>query len=311
MTVHDPLLKTQQVAEALGVSVSTIKRWVDAGLLRASRTVGKHRLVAYSEALRFAGDQKLPTERLKAMASIGPTIKSLGLNDRTAESLIQALGTGDTRRARSIIHSAYAAGRDAAELADQLIRPVMERIGSGWAAGTVDVYQEHQATQAVASALTELAERLARSQEGLAPLALGATPEGDPYTLPLTLGELVIREAGWNVRNLGPNLPLRSLGRAAQEYQPRLIFLSVSQVSDVDRFVREYEEFYNSAAGAGAAVMIGGRALGPDLRARLVYAGFGDRLTHLSEFARRLAPSVNAKASYANAQDGAAISRNG
>ena len=44
------------------------------------------------------------------------------------------------------------------------------------------------------------------------------------------------------------------------------------------------------AAAVGAAVIVGGQALGPELRSRLIYASHGDRMAHLAEFARRLSP---------------------
>jgi hypothetical protein len=156
--------------------------------------------------------------------------------------------------------------------------------------GSLDVYQEHEATQIVAAALRDLVDQVGR--EGQAgPLALGATTEGDPYVLAGLLGELVLRGLGWQVRNLGVNLPLRSLAHATIQHRPKLVFVSVSYLRDEDQFVREYRSFYESAAGVGAAVIVGGQALGPELRSRLIYTSHGDRMAHLAEFARRLAPT--------------------
>ena len=59
MARPDDYLKTQTVAEALGLSVSTIKRWVDSGTIQAVRTVGKHRLIPRAEAIRMAQELKL------------------------------------------------------------------------------------------------------------------------------------------------------------------------------------------------------------------------------------------------------------
>ena len=297
MTASDTLLKTRQVASALGVSVSTIKRWVDSGMLRASRTVGKHRLIRLSEALRFARAHGLPYAGLEFLAGSSsapvPTI-----DDQTCDRLLEALRQGRAKEARSLIRSAHAAGCGGVALADHLIRPVMQRIGHGWMVGALDVFQEHLATQIVSASLVELIELESRAREWTSPppLAIGATTEGDPYVLPGLLGELVLREGGWDLRNLGVNLPLSALSNAVREYGPRLVFLSVNYLVNEDRFVREYASFYQTAAASGAAVILGGRALGPETRARLVYASFGDRMVHLAEFARRLAPAKDAEA---------------
>ena len=58
MIAAEHYLKTRGVAKALGVSASTIKRWVDSGMIRAVRTAGKHRLIPLSEALRVAPTQR-------------------------------------------------------------------------------------------------------------------------------------------------------------------------------------------------------------------------------------------------------------
>ncbi len=83
------------------------------------------------------------------------------------------------------------------------------------------------------------------------PLALGANTEGDPYVLAGLLGELVLLELGWRVRNLGVNLPLRSLAHATVEHRPRLIFVSAGFLPDEGRFMREYRSFHETPPRSG------------------------------------------------------------
>ncbi len=287
---EDCLLKTQQVARALGVSVSTIKRWVDAGELKASKTVGRHRLIPVGEALSFARRCGLPRNDLEVLAGIGsPRMGTI--DDRARQALEETLRTGRSREARALIRSAYNAGADAAALGDDLIRPVMERIGHGWQSGMVDIFEEHRASQVVGSILSELIGRTRPANGKRAPLALGATPDGDPYTLSGLLSELVLGESGWEAVNLGPNLPMAALARAVLDQEPRLVWLSINHLADPARFLRDYEAFHEAATRTGAAVILGGRALGPDLRVRLLASGFGERMAHLAEFARQLHPA--------------------
>jgi excisionase family DNA binding protein len=289
MISAEPYLKTQRVAQALEISVSTIKRWVDSGMIQAARTVGKHRLIPFSEALRLAREQGFPQANLEMLSGLATVRPDLG-RDGPVALLERLLREGRAAESKTFIHSLYNSGWVAVALADDLIRPVMERIGHGWMVGSLDVYQEHEATQVVAAAVRDLIDRAGRG-ERTAPLALGATTEGDPYVLGGLLGELVLLELGWRVRNLGINLPLRSLAHATIQHRPRLIFISASYLKDEDQFVREYRSFQESAAAVGAAIIVGGQALEPELRSKLVFAGYGDRMAHLAEFARRLSPS--------------------
>jgi excisionase family DNA binding protein len=282
-------LKTQQVADALGVSSSSVKRWVDKGMIPATKTMGKHRLVALSTALKFARDGQYPTQKLLAMSAL-PVIDQI--DRQVIESLLNALRSGDAREASAIVTAAYRADRDSVGLADDLIRPVMERIGHLWMVGAWDVYHEHQATQILASTLGDLIRKASRDETPGRPLALGASAEGDIFTLPVLLGELVLRDGGWDVKNLGTNLPFRSFAAAIRFYQPRMAFLSASIIVDQAQFLQEYSYFYEAASQVGAAIMVGGRALDQDLRSRLVHAEFGDRMAHLAEFARREHPAA-------------------
>lgn len=49
-----------QVAEISDISVSTVRRWIDAGVLPAVRSVGNHRRVAKDDLVAFLKERKLP-----------------------------------------------------------------------------------------------------------------------------------------------------------------------------------------------------------------------------------------------------------
>ena len=111
MVKTETYLKTQQVADALGVSVSSIKRWIDQGVLEATRTTGKHRLVALTSALQFARRENYSTAALQALAVSTNLVE---IDDRLRDRLFDALKLGDDRQALSLIMAGYrsSAGSD-------------------------------------------------------------------------------------------------------------------------------------------------------------------------------------------------------
>ncbi|HEX9106572.1 MAG TPA: MerR family DNA-binding transcriptional regulator, partial [Longimicrobiales bacterium] len=46
-------LSPRELAEAVGVSESSLKRWADRGVLAVERTAGGHRRIPLGEAVRF------------------------------------------------------------------------------------------------------------------------------------------------------------------------------------------------------------------------------------------------------------------
>lgn len=282
--VERQYVSTAQVAAALGVSVTTVKRWVDEGILPAQRTPGKHRKLPLDEVLRTVREGNFPRADLARLnVTLGHTARPEPrlLVDR----FLETLKGRDVGGARRLLQEAHAGGLSVVAIADEVVAPVMARLGHEWEKGKIDVGREHRGTQVCMAALFALKSQLENDTPGR-PLAIGGGPENDPYLLANVLAEMVLLEAGWEVANLGPNTPLAALGKALAELRPRLLWLSISYLKDAAAFARDYRALYEEAVRAGVAVAIGGRALTDRRRVDLPYTTYGDRLGHLAAFAR-------------------------
>jgi excisionase family DNA binding protein len=280
-------MSTRQVSKALGVSITTVKRWVDDGILPAHRTAGGHRKLLWSDVNRLARAGNLPQAHLNESATFTKRADRKNA-DHYARLLVGAVETDDAERIRGLIVEAYRAGITVDSLADRMIGPVFHHIGHQWSEGRIDVVREHHVTQAALSALFELADGMQANARADRPVAIGGAPEHDHYLLPSMLARLMLLECGWNAINLGPHTPMTAFRNALDEYQPRLVWLSFSMAVETDAFIDEYREFYAMAESRGIAVAIGGQGLSESTRSRLPYTTYGDGMTQLASFARTL-----------------------
>jgi len=285
-------VNTAQVAKALGISVSTVKRWVDQGILPAQKTAGGHRKLLLADVLDLARRGDLPNADLTHLVSGQGHARSRKEPDTKdlADQFFSALREGNEEKSRLLIHGAFRRGESIADIADQMVGPAMERIGYEWERGRIDVMEEHRASQLCAAVLYELKTIIEKRAPKNRLRAVGGAPPNDYSVLPSLLAQLVLIEAGWDAVNLGPNTPFVSFARAIKEVRPRLLWISVCHLSSASSFVREYRNLFRIAEAAGVAVAIGGRALIESIRAQIPYTTYGDRLSHLSAFARTLMP---------------------
>lgn len=216
-------LTTRELSEAIGVSESSLKRWVDSGKIAASRTEGGHRRIEIGEALRFIRESGARVVRPELLDL--PEIAIA--RERSHERLLDSLIEGDADGARGWLVARYLEGATIASLGDGPIREAMQALGELWHHDDRGVFLEHRATDACLQALAQLRGMLPRPSSS-APSALGGAPAGDPYLITSQLAAMVATEAGMRAVNLGPDVPPAALARAAAQLRPKLVWISVT-----------------------------------------------------------------------------------
>jgi excisionase family DNA binding protein len=275
------LLTPKQVARAIGVSESSLKRWCDRGLIPMSCTVGGHRRLSLSAVLEFLRSSKHPLLNPDAIGLPPGTGKRKRALAGAADSLRQALIAADEGKCRQVVLDLFLEGHRLSRIFDEVVAPAFHKIGDSWGCGEVEIYRERRACRICVRVLHEL--RSVLSPPAVGPIALGGTPEGDFYDVPTMLVELVLRENGWQAASLGSSLPVETLIAAIQENQPKLFWLSVSHIADAEHFVAGYRRLYEAVAGK-TSIVVGGRALTDEIRKQIQYAAYCDNLQHLEAY---------------------------
>ncbi|MGI9518369.1 MAG: B12-binding domain-containing protein [Pirellulaceae bacterium] len=276
-------LTPKRVAQAIGVSESSMKRWCDRGLIDFQKTAGGHRRISRAslvDFLRRSDYSLLKSELLGLPGDIRPGKRDI---EPSLQEYIAALTAGDEQAAGKILYELFLDGMTVAELSDQLISPAFHQIGFRWQQGSMEIYQERRACEITMRVLNELRTLIPEPAID-APLGIGGAPEKDPYMLPTTLVELVLRELGWRSQSLGSLLPLSTLAQAARDQQPRLFWLSVSYVEDLQTFLPRFAEFRNALNGA-TLLSLGGRALTEDVRRQMQFTSYSDNLQQFQSLA--------------------------
>lgn len=253
-------VSSADAARRLGVGVTAVKRWADAGVLRCVRTAGGHRRFRLRDLERFvrAGDD-------------APT-------DDGWREWMEALTQSVNVHAVLALLFADRASRGAwSEVATHL-GDLLRHIGERWERGTLTVAQEHIASATLARALALTVETL--PVPASAKRCLLATAEGDDHTLGLSLVELCLREAGWRAEWAGSRTRPADICERVKGGNVKMVAVSASAAMGDTRILRAQVRTVGSACQrAGIPLLLGGSGRWPDPPA------FGTRVRNWSEFA--------------------------
>jgi excisionase family DNA binding protein len=226
----------QEAADLLGVHYMTAYRYVRLGLLPADK---------------IGGTWRVSREDLDQFRSVPAVVSGDGGGKRRApwaERLEMRLLAGDTRGAWGVVEAALAAGSELEEIYIDVLSPAMRSIGAKWAAGEIDVSMEHRASGIAMRIVGRLGPRFARRGRTRGAIIIGS-PAGERHALPVALVADVVRQAGWEVSDLGADVPSQSFVFALRE---------ITDVVAVGIGVTT-EEHFDSAAEAVAAIRSMGR----------------------------------------------------
>lgn len=281
----------KEVAIAIGVSESSLKRWVDKGTILASKTSGGHRRILLSDVIDFirgSGRGLRHADAIGLPEGCGSTVAEDVESSRKA--FLSAIIAGEEQAATRVILDAYLAGTSIAEICDAIIAKGFHEIGDLWQCGDVKVYEERRACELCTRVVHELRKVVGEGPVN-GPVAIGGTLEGDPYTLAASMTEIALRNLGWRASLLGHMLPFGSLQAAIVDMKPTMAWISVTTLADVDKFCTEFNLLFDVAQSTSTTLIVGGQAVTPALREKIRCTQFFDDFRQLESFPKPAALS--------------------
>jgi methanogenic corrinoid protein MtbC1 len=147
-----------------------------------------------------------------------------------------ALITRDEETASEIFEKAMASF-DLFPLVELVIFPTLREIGDAWYNGKIFIAVEHFASGFIRSKLMTIYQALPVNRK-VSYIMIGGAP-GELHEIGSLVTALLLREAGYRVEYLGPDLPLDDLIQYIQEEKPKMVILSATildATEDLDKF---------------------------------------------------------------------------
>ena len=142
-------------------------------------------------------------------------------------------------------------------LIEELIVPLVYKIGEMWHDGEIRVANEHLASSVVRSFLFNLLE--AYSINDSAPVMISATPRGQEHELGALIAGVVAASSGWKVIYLGASLPAEEISSVVSYLNARVVALSIIYPNDDPHLKQELKKIHQLLP-AGVSMIAGGRA---------------------------------------------------
>lgn len=286
-------LTTKEVARLCRVSDATIKRWDDAGLLHSERTSGRHRRFRAEEVVRFQREQELGLKQCHGDESVIMTTNRRRENKKHSNlSCFHSLMAGCEESISNILIEAHLDGKPLTEIFDEIVCSAMRRIGELWYNGEISVTQEHLATRVAHNAVYKLRSLLPVPKMNNE-LAICCAMEGDFHELPTHLAQITLENEGWEVINFGANTPLYCLAEEVLQHLPKIVCISASVLSDVERLSRDYKNFTEQTAKSKISIIAGGQAFEDErIRQRFPARLHARSFTEVSDFTKEVLRSV-------------------
>ena len=162
---------------------------------------------------------------------------------------------------------------------------VMAEMGRRWESGSVAILDEHAATESLIRAIARCSESIPVAPG--APTCLLAAAEGEDHTLGLTLGELVLRGAGWQGRWAGRVTPIDEVAALMEARSVDLVAVAALEAAvEPGALQRQARTLIDVAQRSGVRVVLAGVGPWPELASN--GAGMAWRVRSFEDFDRLL-----------------------
>ena len=208
-------LNSKEVANILGINISTLKRWTDNGTIKCKKTPGGHRKFTMQNVREYYKNNK---ESGKNFGAVLDTVDHKEIynfiKNNDFDSLTQRLAEtsilSDDLSVNTIIRSSYMSGFPVADIFDKIIEPASDIVENWLNSKSISHIEEYISRKLITRGIETLnQDKPNGTYNGKAALCINF--EDDLPDLGIAMSEVVLRHCGYNVFNSGSHAELGSL----------------------------------------------------------------------------------------------------
>ncbi|MFC1483878.1 B12-binding domain-containing protein [Candidatus Neomarinimicrobiota bacterium] len=256
-------LNSDAAARILGVNVSTIKRWTDGGKLECIRSVGGHRKFLMSQLANFASHHEKGAGHINILTLDTPENRETAyhIQQGDCEYLVpqveQLALQGDYAKIHDILSELYISRHPLPAIYDNLVTPVLHRIGELWAEGAINITEEHVASQGIRDSLIRLQDIVHVSNERDEKV-LCMNLSDELHDIAIKMVQHILEERGFEVLFTGQRTPAERMEEVLCIYQPRRIYISSTYLENPEAMQEELDHILQICWNLRTRVFVGG-----------------------------------------------------
>jgi len=264
-------LNSVEAANILGVNVSTIKRWTDSGKLNCIQTAGGHRKFLMKHINEYLKSQPNQPKKITAIPydtsehrQLNHLIQKHDVIELHLHLLNNALKS-HRDNVNLIINGLVLAQYPLHKIFDELVTPVLHKIGELWEYNHISVAEEHIASNIIRDAIIQIRDMIVPPEKDETK-SLCIAFSDDLHDMAIKMVQLILEQRGHEVIYSGQSTPAEGLKKIITNFKPNRIYISCvyynqdwSEQKIVEKN-RELQFIYNLAELNNIDVFIGGMA---------------------------------------------------
>ena len=204
--------------------------------------------------------------------------------------LNDAIQAAEKERAMECVRQGLSDGISAVDLVNQACIPAMQRLGDLWEEGDIFLPELMLSAETMKAVMAVLTPEMATDQSGssLFGRVVIGTIQGDIHDIGKSLVAAMLEASGFEVRDLGADVPLEKFCNEAEDFNANLICLSALLTTTMMGQKTVIEMLAKRGLRARVKVMVGGAPVSRKWAEDIGADGYGENAIEAVRMAREL-----------------------